>query len=681
MSPASCSLELRTTMQRMSTSEVTRIASAITEILERGAALKLRREATAQLEALGLDLLLCLDGGTDAWETTRDGVGQQIAAQLTDATGVAQALELLSVLDDVQVASHPRGAPSTRGVSRNGDTGQQVSTALSFSVLRAFLGHVDAEQRVTFYKGLRAAGPWRAASLCLEQRATSAEEVVVFCHYQQETKGSSIGAIADGLAAWAQRYPAVALNLVERRLNREGTFAVASPRLIQVIVVALARVGGVAGAAREQIVQRLFGEFGDEPRTVAAAIECSAWPASTPVDERHAAVLERLRMSPAVAVYAMQAIAPDAYNHGTNTMVSAAKVLHLAAAAGAPASVRVELIAHAAEIAAMACHRGSAAVELTAIERLLPYFLEIAPSSGERGLGLDGLLSSLLVDQHGLVRRFLESWFGCQTALIRAAQKPLQRLLPQVSYRLGPVREVAWLVKLLCHPHPAVRSASATLLGADDRPLGVAAFNDVRADGAIALAHELAGQRALANRGVEMLFALARARPNTLGAITTIIVEDLIAELPGLCRAQLVIWDLPAAATATSVRQRFGDAKRAVERRLNEREAAHEAKVAIPELATIAPTLAQWHQVEQRAMDRARHQGFQDSWAARFATNITICRGSSTSAMGGAPTPLQLFSFSQERPFVSLVDPIGASERQVAALVRAEALRSEAVPK
>lgn len=651
---------------------------AIAKLLEAGAAPQLHRESGNELAKLGPDLLRCLDARPDGWEETRDRLGEEIAKKLTDASAVARALDLLAVLDRVSVASHPRADPSTHVTLASGEEQRQVSTGLSPSVLRGFLAGAAAEQRIAFYKSLGAAGPWHEASLCLASYARSAEEIVVFTHCQQETKGSGIGAIADGVAAWTTRHPALALDLVRRRRLREGTFVLASARLVQVIVEALARSGGLDPDARTTSIEAMLGEFGDEPRSVAMALECFAWAPTIPVEERHHAVLERLLASPVLAMPAMQAFVRDAYQHGTAAMTSAAGVLRLAWGAGAPGPVRAKLIAHAAEVAAIAC-RDSARTNLTAVEPLLTYFLEVPPS--EAGRSLDSLLAGLLTSRHGLVREFLEAWLSRQLEPIPAAAAPLQRLLPQVSYRLGPVREAAWLTKLLCHASAAVRATSAALLGADERPFPLAAFNDVRPDEAIALAHEVAGHAQLGVRCIEILFSLARAKPEALETIVGILSDELSADYPGACRKQLATWSLRDSRTSRDVRQRLSAATRAIERRLDERFAAHRAKIAIPEVTTIAPTVEQWQHAEQRAMDRAYRAAYRGSFAAMIATNITICRGSSTSMMGGVATPLQEVSFGHEYAFVGHVDPIGAAQRRFAALVRAERLRQGGSPR
>jgi hypothetical protein len=357
----------------------------------------------------------------------------------------------------------------------------------------------------------------------------------------------------------------------------------------------------------------------------------------------------------------MQAFVRDAYEHGTTAMTSAHEVLRVALVAGAPEAVRANLVAQAAELAAVACSRDSATTDVTAIEPLLPYFLEVPLSHAARGYGLDSLLAQLLKSRHGLVRKFIEVWLSRQLKPIPAGSAPLQRFLPQVSHELGPVRETAWLVKLLCHPSASVRAVSAALLGADDHPFPLAAFNDVRADEATALAHELAGHAQLGIRCVEMMFSLARARPDALDVITSIICEDLSGRYPGVCREQLATWSLPEATTLREICRRF---------------AAHRAKVAIPEVTTITRMIVQWQHAEQRAMDRAYRAAYRGSFVSMIATNITICRGSSTSIMGGAATPLQEFSFGHEYSFVSHVDPIGASEQHFASLLRAERLRA-----
>lgn len=586
----------------------------------------------------------------------------------------ARALHLVALyLDDIQRdGPGPADGPRPRMTS----AGRPVHI-VHFHLARALAGHLMARGGSTEIRGfLTRLEEWRAWRVAAEALADVSAilapvDVAAIVRAALDFGAANMAteelltALKSGLAAAAAAQDAI----LDGWAGAEPPFASLDIRVIWLL--GLWRLPERAdGESMRVRLARQLGRMGDPRASHAAlALALRSWPPDTPLPPRRGLMLETLEsMGPSGLPYAFAVLGDDPAIGPKGDFEAALDLLEEIAERDDPPSVDAV---------------GGRLLAINQFARALRD--QHTPERAERLLGLmppAGLIPSTLwerldlilvelVDRHPeWVHRYLLDWLAAHADVLTEKTWPLVDTLPHVWPRL---EGRAWLIEAAASADEALRPIALKCLIEPGRMLHAGAFAGPPAFGVPhsgydgltprqvhGLGHLILGH-GFVEASIDLLFALARARPDCLDALAPLIGEAAMAFWPG--RHALAVERWSAALVADS-----SDAEKAAVKAL---EAQIEARAAGQALrASLGPLLFErTHPTAEPVAELLQRQQQQAMRAhtsplLALATQIPLaCGAAFASDDGHAPervNRLGQFSAQVEVPALDSIDPIEA---------------------
>lgn len=607
-----------------------------------------------------------------AWDAARAEIAQGIVAHFADRPALwPTVLHLLALyVDHISLDEiNPRHEGAAR-VHVRGKPVYPVDLGIAGAAAAEVLSSTADQRREQFFQSLNEWDAWEVTVRTLQARRPrldAREILVLVTHALRGTRGignadSLLDPLQSGLLGSGQAIDVI----LDGWLDEIAPYADAEPQVIGLLARWRLPHRTDGGDIRRRLVRRLARLLPSQGGYEAHLVAFGSWPPDTSLAVRRDSLLEALeRTGPSGGAAALRALAFYVDNHS----LEALPILDAVVARSDPSDpqlpfARLRVLRRIGQgLSRIEGPSSEIAAHAKSLFERLPRPAEVPPDPLWE---LDRTLAPLVAHVSGAVREYVLSWLEEHRARLAAQGESLSDALPSTR-RLMP--GFGWLVEAAVSASPERRRVAVSCLvdaDADSHqehaPLTKETCGSLTRTQVEGLARMLLYQAGLGESTVDLLFALARVRPDCLDVLGPLLAQPAMRAYPGRHARCVDAWAKAVAERATKDPEVEAVAK--LRQAIAERQQGFDVREQLGPVLfdRTRPTARAMHELVRRQQRIAEEKERQRSPFRALATVIPIACGEAFGHAGGSDltTPLQPMSWEYEGLALDAYDPLAA---------------------